>query len=167
MTKLMGEKYCQLFYDAYGLETISLRYFNVFGPRQSLENEYAVVIPKFITCMLKNEQPPIYGDGLQSRDFTFVQNIVEANILACIKGEGSGDVYNAALGESKTVLEIVKELNGLLEKNIQPKFLSPRAGDVKHTLASSTKIREQIGWKGEIGFKEGIKITTEWFRKIR
>lgn len=166
MTKLIGERYCQLFYDAYRLETVSLRYFNVFGPRQSLDNQYAVVIPKFITCMLRGERPPIYGDGLQSRDFTYIQNIVDANLAAC-KNDVSlkGDVFNAAGGDSQKVIDIVHELNGLLGTDIEPEYLPPRAGDVKHTLANPQDIGKALGWKVEIGFKEGLKRTVEWFKR--
>lgn len=164
MTKLAGEEYCRLFYDAYGMETVSLRYFNVFGPRQSLDNDYAVVIPKFATCMMKGERPPIYGDGKQSRDFTYISNIVDANIAACFSSKGGGEVYNAAGGEGKTVLQIVAELNSLLGADIRPDLYPPRPGDVKHTLANPKKIRENLGWSCKIDFKDGLKTTLEWFK---
>lgn len=166
LTKLAGEYYCRIFSEIYGLETMSLRYFNVFGPRQSLESQYAVVIPKFITCMLKDESPPIHGDGKQTRDFTYVDNVVQANIKAATAPKVKCEVLNIACGKAYSVLDIVKYINKILKKEIKPEFTPPRPGDVKHTLADITKAKRLIDFKPETGFEEGIKKTIEYFSKI-
>lgn len=123
LSKLAGEHYCKIFSYHYALPTVSLRYFNVFGPRQSLDDEYAVVIPKFISCLFRNERPPIFGNGKQSRDFTYISNIVEANILAMRLAKSKGEVFNIASGCDYTILELVEILNKLMKKNIKPVFL--------------------------------------------
>jgi len=167
-TKLLGEYYCRLFAKSLNLETISLRYFNVFGPRQSLESEYAVVVPKFITCMLNDESPPIHGDGLQERDFTFIENVVRANLAAATaKGDVSGEVFNVACGISTSVLGIVDTLNAIMDKNIKPVFGPIRSGDVKKSLADITKLKKKLGMKDLVTFKEGLKRTVEWFKENR
>lgn len=164
-TKLAGEHYCRVFSKSYGLETVSLRYFNVFGPKQSLESEYAIVIPKFITAMLKDEQPPVHGDGLQSRDFTYIDNVVEANLIAAtVKRPVAGEVFNIALGKSHNLLELIEILNGLLKKGLKPQFTPPRPGDVKHTLADVTKMKKLLGFEPKVDFVEGLKRTIEYFR---
>lgn len=165
-TKAAGENYCRVFAKSYGLETVALRYFNVFGPRQSLESEYAVVIPKFITCILKDEQPPIDGDGTQSRDFTYVDNIVDANLTAAIRKGISGEVFNVACGKAYNLLELVKIINEILNKNIQPKFMPPRPGDVKHTLSDITKMKKLLGLDPKVDFVLGLRKTTEYFKSI-
>jgi len=165
LTKLAGEYYCKIFARNYGLNTVSLRYFNVFGPRQSLDDEYAVVIPKFITCMLKGESPPIYGNGRQSRDFTYVGNVVEANLLAAKRNAGKGEVFNIASGKDYTILELVKLLNKIMKKEIKPIFLKPRPGDVFRTLADLTYAKK-IGFKPIIDFEEGLKLTINYFNKL-
>lgn len=164
VTKLIGEHYCRLFSKSFGLETVSLRYFNVFGPRQSLDNQYAVVIPKFITCILENEAPPVYGDGLQERDFTYVDNVVEANIKATIASEVSGQVFNIACGSANTVLNIVGKINKILGKNIKPALEPKRTGDVRKTLADITKLKDKLGITSFVQFDEGLKRTIEWFK---
>lgn len=166
LTKLAGEYYCRIFSKIYGLETVSLRYFNVFGPRQSLENEYAVVIPKFITCMLKDECPPVHGDGEQTRDFTFIENVVQANIKAATSSGIKCEVLNIACGKAYSVLDIVKYVNKILNKKITPNFTSPRPGDVRHTLADISKARKMLKFEPEVGFEEGLKRTIEYFSKI-
>jgi UDP-glucose 4-epimerase len=163
-SKLAGEVLCGLFARAYGLETVALRYFNVFGPRQSLENQYAVVVPKFITCLLRGESPPVYGDGTQSRDFTYVENVVEATILASQTDGVSGEVFNIALGEAHTVLELLSQLNAVMGLSIAPTFLPPRPGDVRRTLADSSKAKRLLGWTGRVRFGEGLRRTVDWFR---
>lgn len=163
-TKLLGEYYCKLFAASFGLETVSLRYFNVFGPRQSLDNEYAVVIPKFITCILNDESPPVHSDGLQERDFTFVDNICEANIKAASATGVSGEVFNVACGSANTLLDIVDSVNKILKKDIKPVFEPKRAGDVRKTLADITKLRTKLGIKKFVDFDEGLKRTVEWFK---
>ena len=165
LTKLAGEYYCRLFSHHYGLSTVSLRYFNVFGPRQALDDEYAVVIPKFIDCMLKNKRPPIFGNGKQSRDFTYVDNVVQANILAAFKAGLRGDVFNVASGCDVTILELVGALNKLMRKDIKPVFLPLRPGDVFRTLADLSRIRRSLGFKPKVDFVSGLKLTLEYFRK--
>jgi len=164
LTKLAAEYYSRIFSKIYGLETVNLRYFNVFGPRQSLENQYAVVIPKFITCILKGEQPPIHGDGKQTRDFTYVANVVQANIKSAVTPGIKCEVFNVACGKAYSVLDIVKYVNKILEKDIKPAFGPIRPGDAKHTLADISRAKKLIGFKPEIGFEEGLKKTIEYFK---
>jgi len=162
-TKLMGEYYCKLFSNSFGLDTISLRYFNVFGPRQSLDNQYAVVIPKFITSILRDESPPVHGNGTQERDFTFVENVVEANIKAANARNISGEVFNVACGRSNTVLSIVDEINKILSKNIKPVFEPKRKGDVRKSLADISNLKSKLGIENFVQFEEGLKKTIKWF----
>ncbi|MBI4706541.1 MAG: SDR family oxidoreductase [Candidatus Omnitrophica bacterium] len=164
LSKLAGEYYCRIFSQNYGLETACLRYFNVFGQRQALDDEYAVVIPKFISCMLNNENPPIYGTGKQSRDFTYVKNVVNANLLAAKKPGLKGEVFNVASGKDYSVLELVKFLNQILKKDIKPAFLKPRQGDVFRTSASLLKIKKVLGFCPKVNFVEGLKLTVEYFK---
>lgn len=163
--KLAGELYCQAFYHSYGLETVCLRYFNVFGPRQNPFSAYTGVLAIFIPLMLKGEQPTIFGDGSVSRDFTFVQNNVEANMLALTAKNASGEVINIACGRPYTILEIVDAINEILGTNIKPKFAPPRAGDIKHSLAAIDKARQVLGYEPSISFEEGLRITIDWYRK--
>lgn len=163
LTKLAGEYYCRIFARNYGLNCVSLRYFNVFGPGQALDDEYAVAVPKFIHCLLNDEQPPIYGTGRQSRDFTYVDNVVEANILATRKRTLAGGVFNIASGRDYTVLELVKILNKILKKNIRPVFLSPRKGDVFKTLADLSRARKVLGFRPSVDFETGLRKTVEFF----
>ncbi len=164
LTKLAGEHYCRMFSHHYGLSTVSLRYFNVFGPRQSLDNEYAVVIPKFINCLLNDKQPPIYGDGRQSRDFTYIDNIVKANILAAKTAIKGARVFNVGCGCNHSVLELAKTLNKLMHKNIRPVFLKPRAGDVLKTVADISNITRELAYKPKVDFIEGLRLTIEYFK---
>jgi nucleoside-diphosphate-sugar epimerase len=164
LTKLAGENYCRIFSYHYKLPTVCLRYFNVFGPRQALDDEYAVVVPKFITCILNGESPPIYGTGRQSRDFTYIDNVVNANILAMQKPKFRGEIFNIASGKDYSVLELVRILNKLTKKNIQPKFLAPRPGDVFKTLADLSKSKKTLGFKPRIDFIEGLKLTLDYFK---
>ena len=162
-TKLAGEHYCRVFAKSFGLETVALRYFNVFGPRQSLESEYAVVIPKFITCMLRGEQPPVHGDGKQSRDFTYIDNVVEANLTAASRESVSGEVFNVACGKAYSLLDLIRILNDILGKDIKPKFEDPRPGDVKHTLADITKMKRLLKIDPGVDFVLGLRKTVEYF----
>ena len=164
MSKLCAEHYGQLFARSFGVEAVSLRYFNVFGPRQSLDDEYAVVVPKFITCLLKGESPPVYGDGLQSRDFTFIENVVQATIRATTAPGIGGEVFNVACGEAHTVLELLGELHRLLQCAIPPTFVSPRPGDVRKTSADITHARQRLGWQPTVGFADGLAQTVAWFQ---
>jgi len=167
LTKLAGEYYSRIFSKIYGLETVNLRYFNVFGPRQSIENKYAVVIPKFITCILRDVPPPIHGDGKQTRDFTYVANVVQANIKSATTPGIKCEVFNIACGKAYSVLDIVKYVNKILGKNIQPAFGPIRTGDAKHTLADISKAKKLIGFKPEIGFEEGLKKAIEYFKGVK
>lgn len=164
LSKLANEYYCRIFSNAWGLETVGLRYFNVFGPRQALDDEYAVVIPKFIHCIFHDEQPPIFGTGKQSRDFTYIDNVVQANILAMTTVGIKHEIFNVANGKDNTVLGLVNLLNKIIGKNIQPKFLPVRAGDVFKTLADISKIRSKLGYKDPISFEKGLRKTVEYFR---
>jgi len=165
-TKLSGEHYCRVFAKSYGLETVALRYFNVFGPRQSLESQYAVVIPKFITCILKDEQPPVDGDGKQSRDFTYVENVVDANLTAAVREGVSGEVFNVACGKGYNLLELVRILNEIIGKEIKPKFMPPRIGDVKHTLADVAKMKKLLKLDPKVDFVSGLRKTVEYFKSV-
>lgn len=167
LSKLAGEYYSRIFSKIYGLETVNLRYFNVFGPRQSLENEYAVVIPKFISCILKDVQPPIHGDGKQTRDFTYVANVVQANIKSAVTPGIKCEVFNIACGQAYSVFDIVKYVNKILGKDIKPAFGPIRAGDAKHTLADISKAKKLIGFNPETGFEEGLKKTIEYFKGVK
>ncbi|MEE8359838.1 MAG: SDR family oxidoreductase [Candidatus Omnitrophota bacterium] len=164
VSKLAGEYYCKTFSATFGLKTVSLRYFNVFGPRQNPESKYSTVIPIFIYRMKADLSPIVNGDGKQSRDFTYVKNVVEANIAAALKeGDFNGEVYNVACGESYSVLDIVTNLNTLMNKNIDPEFVPHRPGDVKKTQADISGIKKAFGVVPKIKFKEGLKKTFEWF----
>lgn len=164
-SKLANEYYARCFYHNYGLETVGLRYFNVFGPRQSLDNQYAVVIPKFITCILNDEPPPIHGDGTQTRDFTYIDNVVDGNLLACEKEGIGGEVFNLACGQSCSVLDLVKYINEIVGKDVKPVFTPPRPGDVKHTLADTTKLETRMGFRCKVDLMEGLRRTVEWFKE--
>ena len=164
LSKWSGEQYGALFAKSFGLETVALRYFNVFGPRQSLENEYAVVVPKFITCLLRGESPPVYGDGRQSRDFTYIDNVVEATVLASQISGISGEVFNVALGKDHAVLELLEALNQIFPRSIGPAFQPSRPGDVRRTLGDPSKAKRLLHWEGRVGFSEGLRRTVEWFR---
>ncbi|MDB4349460.1 SDR family oxidoreductase [Omnitrophica bacterium] len=166
VSKLTGEYYCKTFAATYGLDTASLRYFNVFGPRQNPESKYSTVIPIFIYRMLKDLSPIVNGDGEQSRDFTFVKNVVEANISAALTKTGcAGDVLNIACGESHSVLDIVSNLNILMKKDIKPEFAPPRPGDVKKTHADISKMKTKLNVTPKVGFKDGLERTLSWFMK--
>ncbi len=163
--KLVGEYYCSVFYKVYGLETISLRYFNVFGPHQDPTSQYAAAIPAFVTAILKDTPPTIYGDGLQSRDFTYVDNVVEANLLAARAKRTTGDVINIACGQAVTVNETIAIINELLGKDVEPKYDPPRPGDVKHSLADITLAQKTIKFKPKVQFKQGLQKAINWYRE--
>jgi nucleoside-diphosphate-sugar epimerase len=163
VTKYAAERYSQVFHQIYGLETVALRYFNVFGPKQDPTSEYSAVIPKFIKLIMKDEEPIIYGDGMQSRDFTFVQNNINANLLACTAPNAAGEVFNIACGERYTLIDLINGINKILGKNIEPKFLENRAGDVKHSLADIAKAKSILDYKVETDFYEGLERTVDYF----
>jgi UDP-glucose 4-epimerase len=161
VAKLAGEGYCRSFHEVYGLETVALRYFNVFGPRQDPLSQYAAVIPNFITAALEGRPPTVFGDGEQSRDFTYVANVVEANRLAVKGARGSGECMNVACGESITVNELVRQLGDILGARIEPLYERPRAGEVRHSLADIGRAREDLGYAPGVGFREGLSRTVE------
>ena len=161
LTKLAGEYYCRIYSEFFQLETVCLRYFNVFGPRQALDDEYALVIPKFIHCILKDQQPPIFGTGGQSRDFTCIDNVVQANILAATIPGIKHEVFNVANGQDHTILELVEAINNITGKKVQPQFLPVRQGDVYRTCADINKIRNMLNYKPLVSFDEGLRITID------
>lgn len=187
-SKLTGEALCQIYAREYGFAVASLRYFNIFGPRQDPTSQYAAVVPRFITALLAGKPPTVYGDGKQSRDFTYIDNVVAANLLAAGVGEGSRDdhvganeeaagdlqadenragrasVMNIACGERFTVLELIATLNRLIGTDIEPEFTPPRPGDVRHSHAAIERARAEIGYEPLVGFEEGLRRTVDWFR---
>ena len=164
-SKLAGEFYCKMFTRTYGLSTVSLRYFNVFGPRQSLESQYAVVIPKFIKCILDEEPPPIHGDGKQSRDFTYIDNVVYANLLALTRESVDGEIFNTGEGKTISILELVDYLSRIAGKEVKPVFTPPRPGDPPYTMADIEKVSSLLGYKPLVSFEEGLKRTFIWFKR--
>ena len=165
-SKLAGESYCRAFTNSFGLETVSLRFFNVFGPRQDPESQYAAVIPRFITRMLTGERPEIFGDGTQSRDFTFISNVVDACVLAGASGaESTGETYNIGCDDRITLLDVVALLNELLNQNLEPLFGPRREGDVMHSQAAVTKAERLLGYRPYTTFREGLARTVQWFER--
>lgn len=164
--KLCAELYCAAFTEVYGLETVRLRYFNVFGPRQDPDSPYSAVIPLFVTAMLEGRQPTIYGDGRQSRDFTYVQNVVQANLLAADAPGAAGKVYNIAMGQTTTLLELVQRLNALLDTHVEPVHAEPRCGDVRESRADISRAVEDLNYHPTIGFEEGIQRSIEYYRSL-
>lgn len=168
VAKLVGEYYCQVFTRVYGLETLSLRYFNVFGPRQDPSSQYSGVISRFISALLSSERPQIFGDGEQSRDFTYIDNVVEANLKAAETTKGIGEVINIANGERITLnslLEELKELTG--RREVVAEFLESRAGDVRDSLADISRARELLDFEPRIGLREGLQLTIDWWKQSR
>jgi UDP-glucose 4-epimerase len=163
--KLAGEFYCQAFTATYGLETVSLRYFNVFGPRQDPKSQYAAVIPKFITEMLAGRRPTIFGDGRQSRDFIYVDNVVHGNLLAAAAPAAVGRAINLGCGESFDLLQLVAGINRALGTNIEPIFEPPRAGDVRDSLADISLARELLNYQPTVSFEQGLARTIDFYRQ--
>ncbi len=164
--KLAGELYCQAFYASYKLETVCLRYFNVFGPRQDPTSHYAAVIPLFINAMLRGQPPTIYGDGLQSRDFTYIDNVVYGNLLAADAPRAVGEVMNLATGGRISLLELVDAINEILGTQIAPIHAPPRMGDIKHSRAAIDKARELLGFAPIVDFKSGLARTVDYYRSV-
>ncbi|GMU90956.1 MAG: epimerase [Candidatus Hydrogenedentota bacterium] len=165
ITKAAVDHYARVLTRLYQMEIVGLRYFNVFGPRQNLKSQYAAVIPLFISKMLSGEQPVIYGDGLQSRDFTFVDNVVDANLRAAdVRGTVSG-VYNIACGESTSVRDLAGLISSLLGAGIEPKFLPPRPGDIARSLADLTAAKRAFGYVPLVAVEEGLRRTIEWYKR--
>ncbi len=165
ITKLTGEEYCKVFYSLYRLETIALRYFNVFGPNQDPTSHYSAVIPKFITLMLTGNQPTIYGDGGQSRDFSYIDNVVNANLNATVASKGIGEAFNIACGERITLNELCKKINKILGTNFSPIYEDTRLGDVRHSLADISKAQSCLNYSPEINVDQGLEMTVEWYRQ--
>jgi UDP-glucose 4-epimerase len=163
--KLFAEMYCQVFTKAYRLETVSLRYFNVFGPRQDATSQYSGVLALFIPAVLQGRQPKIYGDGEQSRDFTYVKNVVEANLLACKAPGVGGQVFNVACGDRITVNSMLQQINKITGKDISPIYAEARAGDIKHSQADIRLAKERIGYQAKVSFEEGLRNTIDWYRQ--
>lgn len=166
--KLTGEYYMSTFSACYGLETVSLRYFNIFGPRQDANSQYSAVLAKFITQMLQGEAPTIFGDGEQSRDFTYVDNVVQANLLAASAAatEVSGKVFNIATGTRYSLNQTYRMLQGMTGFSGAPQYAPPRAGDVKHSLADTSLAQRHLKYSPEVSFEEGLRRTIEWYRQL-
>ena len=163
VSKLTGEKYCRVFARLYGLETVALRYFNIFGPRQDPTSQYSAVIPRFIMALKHKEPPIIYGDGHHSRDFTFVSNVVEANLLACRVSGVAGEAFNVACGDRFSLLELIGCLQEIMGVSVEPRFEEPRPGDVRHSQAGIEKIMSVMGYKVQHDFRCGLEKTVEYF----
>lgn len=161
--KYTGELYCRNFYTLYGLETVSIRYFNVFGPRQDPNSQYAAVIPRFVTALRDGRPPVIYGDGEQSRDFTYVENVVRANLLALRAPEAAGEMMNFACGTRYTLNEVCRTLQQILKTNIAPIHEAPRPGDVRHSQADIRKSQRLLGYTAHVPFEEGLRRTVGFF----
>ena len=163
-SKLAGEFYCQAFTASYGLETVTIRYFNIFGPRQDPNSPYSAVIPLFITAMLNGGQPVVFGDGLQSRDFCFVANAVQANLLAADASNISGKTFNIANGKSTDLLTLLDILNRLLAMEVKPRHDPPRPGDVRESRADITQARRCLGYNPEIDIEEGLRRSIDYYK---
>jgi nucleoside-diphosphate-sugar epimerase len=168
VAKLVGEYYCQVFTRVYGLETVSLRYFNVFGPRQDPSSQYSGVISRFISALLGGERPVIYGDGEQSRDFTYIDNVVDANLKAAESSRAIGQVINIANGERISLNQLLDELKSLTGKSdVVANYTAPRGGDVKHSLADISRARSLLGFEPRVDLRAGLQLTIDWWAKSR
>lgn len=164
LTKRVDEEFAKLYTKLYGLDTYGMRYFNVFGRRQDPDGAYAAVIPKFIKMLMNDEAPTINGDGMQSRDFTYIENVIEANLKACLAShEAAGNVFNIAYGGREYLIDIYHSLTKALGKDIEPKFGPDRAGDIKHSNADITKAREMLGYDPDYDFDSGLKLAIDWY----
>lgn len=164
--KLAGEHYCRAFNTSYDLETVVIRYFNVFGPRQDPDGEYSAVIPKFVVSMLAGQQPTIFGDGLQSRDFTFVDNVVRANLAAASSKEAVGKVINVACGQQFNLLQLVEAINNVIGTSIEPVFAERRVGDVLESRADITLARQSLSYNPDVDFEEGLRQSIDYYRSL-
>ena len=164
VSKLAAEQYCISFHTVYGFEVVALRYFNVFGSRQDPASEYAAVIPRFITALMRGEPPTIYGDGDQTRDFTFVGNIVKANLHALEHPNAPGKIFNIAMGAVNSLNQIVKTLQELTGVDVAPQYTEPRPGDIRHSLADVSKAAELLQFEPQISVVEGLNVTIDWYR---
>lgn len=166
VAKLAGENYCKAFYTTYGLETVVIRYFNVFGPRQDPNSEYSAVIPLFVTKMIAGKQPTIYGDGTQSRDFTFIDNVVKGNLAAADAKGAVGRSINVACGTQFTLLSLVAAINEVLGTHIEPIFAEPRAGDIRESLADISLARKVLKYEPSVSFNEGLRRSIEYYSSL-
>jgi UDP-glucose 4-epimerase len=164
VSKLVGEMYCKVFFEVYGLPTVSLRYFNIFGPYQDPHSQYAAVVPIFISRLLRGESPLVFGDGEQSRDFTYIDNAVEANLLAVRSDRAPGNVVNVACGSRYTLNDLLRNLKRLIRSDVEPTYADPRSGDIKHSQGDITKAAGLLGYEPAVTFEEGLRRTVEWFR---
>jgi nucleoside-diphosphate-sugar epimerase len=164
VAKLTCEHYCRVFCLAYGLETFALRYFNVFGPYQDPTSQYAAVIPLFVSAMLHKKQPVVFGDGEQTRDFTYIDNVVQANILAAQAKEARGEVINIACQKQISLNQILDLLRELLDTDIGANYTDPRAGDIKHSLADISRAREILSFEPAVDFKQGLRLAIDWYK---
>jgi UDP-glucose 4-epimerase len=165
LSKLAAEHYIRVFHRVYGLEAVSLRYFNIFGPRQDPESQYAAVVPRFVTALLEGKRPVIYGDGLQSRDFTYVENVVNANLLAAEAEGVAGQAFNVACGGRYTLLELLSKLKEIIGSDIEPEHEAAHEGDVRDSQAAIEKASQVLGYHVSVGFEEGLLRTVEWYRE--
>jgi nucleoside-diphosphate-sugar epimerase len=166
VAKLAAEYYCRVFGELYGVPTVSLRYFNVFGPRQDPNSQYSAVIPLFVKALLEGKSPNIYGDGEQSRDFTFISNVVNANLLACEANVTGARVYNIACGGRYTLNQLFAALRERIGGDVEPVYGPPRAGDVKHSMAGIERIQRELGYQVGTSFEEGIDRTVQWYQTV-
>ena len=167
VTKFVGELYGQTFGRCYGLENVSLRYFNIFGPRQDPSSPYSGVLAKFCTAFLEDTQPIVFGDGEQTRDFTFVENAVQANLLACEAPNVSGKVFNVGVGGRVSLNDVLRELGRITDKTLEAKYDPPRDGDIRDSQADITEAREFLGYGPQVTFEEGLARTFEWYRETQ
>lgn len=167
LTKLAGEKYTVMFHRLYGLSAVSLRYFNVFGPRQNPDSPYSGVISRFMSAAINGRRPTVHGDGEQSRDFTFVENVVSANLLACQAEGVSGMVLNVGTGERHTLNDLLRALSKILGRDLNPEYVARRPGDVRHSLADIGQARQHLGYAVTVGFEEGLRRTVAWFQESK
>jgi nucleoside-diphosphate-sugar epimerase len=166
VTKLTGEHYLRVYHRLYGLETVALRYFNIFGPRQDPGSQYSAVIPLFIKAALSGKEPTIFGDGEQSRDFTYIGNAVSANLKACTAPNAAGKSYNIACGERFTLNQTLAMIGEILGRPVKARYVEPRPGDIKHSLADISAARRDLGYSVDFDFKSGLKETVAWFTKV-
>ncbi len=164
LSKYVTEEYCRLFYNLYGLETVCLRYFNVFGPHQDPKSEYAAVIPRFTTRLLAGKPPIVYGDGEQTRDFTFVTNVIDANWKAAVQPNVAGEAFNIGCGTRTSLNQLLSMLNGILGGRIEPKYEAARKGDVRHSVADVSKAAKMLGYSPAVSLESGLRHVLDWYR---
>ncbi|MSU54443.1 MAG: SDR family oxidoreductase [Candidatus Staskawiczbacteria bacterium] len=165
LQKYTGERYCQIFFKLYGLPTVCLRYFNIFGPKQDLRSQYSAVIPMFINALLNGKAPVVYGDGQQSRDFTFIDNVISANLLAVESEKGFGEVFNIGCGGQISLNQLLEDIKDILKVDTKTDYQTGRVGDVSHSRADISKAEKILGYKPVVSFREGLTKTIEWYQK--